>query len=128
MTNSSADVLSIFGIILVCLVIVGDIVLSVFKSEREGTTWSELLRESVGITTIIPWALGVWIGRWFPILQKPPLPWQYSLIILLVLSIIFVVLGDVLMIKMRRPLISPCIFVTLGLVVGGIFIPLSQMY
>lgn len=132
MFNSWVDVISFVSIVLIALVIVGDIVLAVFKNIwgiEKGTTWSELLRESIGITTLIPWSLGVWVGRWFPIL--PPehsIKLSIGLPVVLGLSAIVTVVGDILMRRMRRPIIPPWSLVLSGLIAGGLLIPLAQIY
>ncbi|OEU77806.1 MAG: hypothetical protein BA865_12385 [Desulfobacterales bacterium S5133MH4] len=134
MANSWVDTITWIGVALVTLVIVGDILLAIFRGvcrvEHEGTTWSELLRESVGTTTLIPWALGVWIGRWFPLVPEPlnSLGTPIALTIVLILTAIITVLGDVLMRRRRRPVIPPWLVALLGLIVGGILLPLPQIY
>lgn len=132
MFNSWVDAMALVAVILIALVILGDIVLAVLKNKwgiEKGTTWSELLRESVGITTLIPWALGVWVGRWFPIL--PPnhaVKLSIGLTVVLVLSATVTVLGDILMRRRRRPVIPPWSVVLSGLITGGLLLPLVQTY
>lgn len=132
MFNSWVDAMALVAVILIALVILGDIVLAVLKNKwgiEKGTTWSELLRESVGITTLIPWALGVWVGRWFPIL--PPnhaVKLSVGLTVVLVLSATVTVLGDILMRRRRRPVIPPWSVVLSGLITGGLLLPLVQTY
>jgi hypothetical protein len=94
------DAVPIFGMILVLFVLVGDIAFMFFKSEREGTTWSELIRESLPTTTLLPWAFGVWLGHWFPIVQKVKDP-ALSSMVALSLSLVVVNGGDLLMKSLR---------------------------
>lgn len=132
MVNSWVDVIAWIGSGLVLLVIIGDAILSWLRSkfgiQTDGTTWSELLRESVGITTFIPWAIAVWIGRWFPILDKPPLKISIALAIVLALSALITVLGDVFMRRRGYPVIPPWLIILLGFAAGSLLIPLPQIY
>ena len=125
MTESTVTALSWVGVIMICLIIVADIILMQLKSPREATTWSELLRVGAWYTTAIPWGLGVWIGHWFPIVQEPL--FKYSYVVVLVMTLIWVALGDILTIKMRRVVIPHIVTVTLGLFVGGLFWPLRHV-
>jgi hypothetical protein len=118
---------SILGIALIGLIIGGDIFLMTRKSEYEGTTWSELLREAVSVTTLVPWSLGVWIGHWFPIVQEPVLG-KYSWIVVLISTLVIVAVGDVLRIRFRRVVLPPLIPTIAGLFVGGLFLPLRHAY
>jgi hypothetical protein len=127
-----ADGVALACIILISCVVAGDIVLAILRGcwgASGGTTWSELLRESIGISTLIPWTLAVWTGHWFPILPAsyaPPL--GIALPIVLALTAAVTVVGDVLMRRYRRPVIPPWSLVLTGLVVGGLLLPLPQVY
>jgi hypothetical protein len=91
------DAIPLFGLILVAIVIAGDIVFAVgFKSQFEGTTWSELIRESLPTTTLLPWVFGFWIGHWFPIVQTIKNP-ALSYMAALSVSLVVVIGGDFLM-------------------------------
>ena len=110
---------------MISLIKVSDIILMQLKSPREATTWSEMLRVGARYTTPQPWGLGVWIGHWFPIVQEPL--FKYSYVVVLVMTLIWVALGDILKIKMRRVVIPHIVTVTLGLFVGGLFWPLRHV-
>jgi hypothetical protein len=128
MVHSWVDVIAWVGSALVLVIILGDVILALFKSESEGTTWSELLRESIGITTFIPWAVAAWVGRWFPFLKSPPLGLAIGLAVTAVVGGTIAIIADVLMRKKGYPVIPPWIVVVIGFAAGALLIPLPQVY
>jgi hypothetical protein len=124
MAQHTVTAFSILGVTMISLIVVADIVLMKVKSSREATTWSELLRVGAWYSTAIPWALGVWVGHWFPIVQEPL--FTYSYVIVLVVTLVWVALWDVLRIKFRITM-PHIVTVAVGLVVGGLFWPLRHV-
>lgn len=115
-TEGGAWVLGILGIIFIITLLILTGIAS-FADNIEGNTFSELLRESTINTTFYPWALAVYMGRWFhPIddLQSPLGIW--GPMILMVLSWLVIVLGDILAKKGIR--IWPWLIVISGYITG----------
>lgn len=109
-------VLGLLGVVFVATLLVLTAIAS-FADNIEGNTFSELLRASTINTTFYPWALSVYMGRWFhPVeqLQSPLGIW--GVIVLMITTWGMIVLGDVLQRKGKR--IWPWLVVTLGYGVG----------
>lgn len=125
--------IAIIAATLIALVVVGDVILAIKSSgekyENVGITWSQLLRESYGITISITWVISIWIGRWFSPLTESLLKFRYSLIVSLIgvltITLIVELLGILLSRRYRRPVIPPIVVVLLGLVCGAVLIPLT---
>ncbi len=87
-----------------------------------GNTWSEMIREAGKVTTFVPWVLAILVGRWFhPVPDFGPLAGGISVGILMILSYIIVVTGDILR-KKRKPIPS-WLTVLIGLISGALFVP-----
>jgi len=115
-TPAGGWVLGILGAIFVATLLVLTSIAS-FADKIEGNTFSELLRASTIETTFYPWALSVYMGRWFhPVehLQSPLGIW--GVILLMTTTWGIIVLGDILQRKGIR--IWPWLVVTLGYIVG----------
>lgn len=125
-------VCGVIGVILISFIIISDIVLMIKKHGQESSTWSEMLRVAFWYTAAVPWGLGVWIGHWFPIVQKPL--FKYSWILVIGLSVgllIFDIFFNILKIKEKYPVmlyIFIPVSVITGLFVGGLFWPLIITY
>ena len=119
---------SITGVVLICFIIVADIVLMVRKSRDGATTWSEILRVGFWYTTAVPWSLAVWIGHWFPIVDEPL--FTASAVVVLVMTLAWVAGWDILKRKYRHRAVSAMavsLSVLVGLIVGGVFWPLTTV-
>lgn len=93
-----------------------------FIDDVPDNTFSFLLRESTIETTFYPWALSVYMGRWFHPVDDLSLPLgMWGPIILMAATWGMVVLGDVLRRNGKR--IWPWLVVTLGYVVGTLSWP-----
>lgn len=115
-TPAGGWILGILGAVFVTTLLVLTAVAS-FADNIEGNTFSELLRASTIDTTFYPWALSVYMGRWFhPFeqLQSPLGIW--GVIVLMITTWIMVVLGDILRRQGKR--IWPWLVVTLGYTIG----------
>lgn len=115
-TPAGGWVLGILGSVFVATLLVLTSIAS-FADDIEGNTFSELLRASTIDTTFYPWALSVYMGRWFhPFeqLQSPLGIW--GVIVLMITTWIMVVLGDILRKQGKR--IWPWLVVTLGYTIG----------
>lgn len=115
-TPAGAWTLGIVGLVFVVTLLVLTSIAS-FADDIEGNTFSELLRKSTIDTTFYPWALSVYMGRWFhPIddlqaplgLAGPP--------VLMASTWLIIVIGDVLRRKGKR--VWPWLVVALGYSVG----------
>lgn len=119
---------SISGVVLIIFIIVADIVLMLRKSSNSATTWSEILRVGFWYTTAVPWGLAVWIGHWFPVVDKPP--FQASAVVVLAVSIAWVAGWDILKRKVKYQIVSNLavsLSVVAGLIVGAIFWPITTV-
>jgi len=129
------DIVAIFAASLIGLVVVSDIVLAAVSSWRdrrpsapqEAITWSQLIRESYGITTFFAWAISVWVGRWFSPIEAPLMEWYVGFPIVVALTLVVVLAAFFLWRRYRRPIIPPIVIVSLGLASGWIFIPLCPV-
>ena len=123
--------IAIIAAALIFVVVVGDIILAIFSARKtyrnEAITWSQLLRESYGVTIVITWAISVWIGRWFSPLNESLLKFIYSFIIVLSITLVLLLLGILLSRRYRRPVIPPIVIVLLGLVCGAVLLPLTPV-
>lgn len=115
-SEAGAWVLGIIALVFVATLLVLTSIAS-FGDDVPGNSFSELLRASTVETTFYPWALAVYMGRWFhPIdgLSSPLGVW--GPIVLMVATWGMIVLGDVL--RRRHKRIWPWLVVALGFVVG----------
>lgn len=115
-TPAGAWALAIVGLAFVATLLVLTAIAS-FADPLPGNSFSELLRESTVDTTFYPWALAVYMGRWFhPVdgLESPLGVWGPILLMATTWGVI--VLGDVLRRKGKRP--WPWLVVTAGFVAG----------
>lgn len=131
------NTVAVIAAILIGVVVVADIIFAVIAGIRdarreenpsipdEAITWSQLLRESYGITTFFAWGIAVWVGRWFSPLERPLVKWYVGLAIVAALTCVVVLLGYLLWRKYQRPILPPIVIVSLGLVAGWLLLPLS---
>lgn len=115
-TPAGAWVIAIVGLVFVAALLVLTSLAS-FADKVPGNTFSELLRESTVDSTFYPWALAVYMGRWFhPVdgLQSPLGVW--GPVVLMATTWGIVVLGDILRRRGKHP--WPWLVVALGFGVG----------
>lgn len=115
-TTAGSWVIAIVGLVFVATLLVLTAIAS-FADSIPGNTFSELLRESTINTTFYPWALAVYLGRWFhPVdgLQSPLGVWGPILLMASTWGII--VLGDILARRGKR--IWPWLVVAVGYGIG----------
>ena len=120
-TPAGAWVIAIVGLVFVAALLVLTSIAS-FADQVPGNTFSELLRESTLDSTFYPWALAVYMGRWFhPVdgLESPLGVW--GPVVLMATTWGMVVLGDVLRRQGKR--LWPWLVVTIGFAVGTLTWP-----
>ncbi len=120
-TPAGAWVIAIVGLVFVAALLVLTSIAS-FADQVPGNTFSELLRESTLDSTFYPWALAVYMGRWFhPVdgLESPLGVW--GPVVLMATTWGMVVLGDVL--RRRGKRLWPWLVVTIGFAVGTLTWP-----
>lgn len=93
-----------------------------FGDDLPGNSFSELLRESTLQSTFYPWALAVYMGRWFHPVDgfQTPLG-AFGPVVLMAATWGVVVLGDLLRKRGRR--LWPWVTVTLGFATGALTWP-----
>jgi hypothetical protein len=120
-TPAGAWVIAIVGLVFVAALLVLTSIAS-FADKVPGNTFSELLRESTLDSTFYPWALAVYMGRWFhPVdgLESPLGVW--GPVVLMAMTWGMVVLGDVL--RRRGKRLWPWLVVSVGFAVGNLTWP-----
>ena len=117
-TKAGAWTLGILGIIFVVVLLVLTAIAS-FGDDLEGNTFSELLRASTINTTFYPWALAVYMGRWFHPVDdlQSPLGLAGGAALLMLSTWIMIVVGDIVLRKKGKR-IWPWLIVTLGYGMG----------
>lgn len=120
-TDAGAWVIGIVALVFVVTLLVLTSIAS-FGDDLEGNTFSELLRASTVSSTFYPWALAVYMGRWFHPVDDLASPLGvFGPVVLMAATWGMVVLGDVLKRGDRR--IWPWLTVALGFVVGVVTWP-----
>ena len=115
-TDAGAWVIGIVALVFVVTLLVLTSIAS-FGDSIQGNTFSELLRESTVNSTFYPWALAVYMGRWFHPVDGLSSPLGvFGPILLMASTWGIVVLGDVLKRKGKR--IWPWLIVAVGFGVG----------
>lgn len=115
-TTAGSWVLAVLGLLFVATLLTLTSIAS-FGDEIPGNTFSELLRESTLETTFYPWALSVYMGRWFhPVdaLETPLGLW--GPVVLMTTTWGVVVAGDLL--KRNGTPIPGWVVVAAGFLVG----------
>ncbi|MBD3618895.1 MAG: hypothetical protein HUJ28_05435 [Chromatiales bacterium] len=120
-TTAGAWIIGIVGLVFVATLLVLTSIAS-FGDSIPGNTFSELLRESTLNSTFYPWALSVYMGRWFHPVDGLESPLGlFGPVLLMALTWGIIVLGDVLRKKGKR--IWPWLIVALGFATGIITWP-----
>lgn len=120
-STAGSWVLALIGVVFVATLLTLTSIAS-FLDDTEGNSFSELLRQSTLDTTFYPWALAVYMGRWFhPVdgLESPLGIW--GPVVLMATTWGVVVAGDLLRRSGRR--IPPWVLVTAGFVCGTLTWP-----
>ena len=115
-SDAGAWAVAIVGLVFVATLLVLTSIAS-FGDDLPGNTFSELLRESTVNTTFYPWALAVYLGRWFhPIDQLVSPLGVWGPVLLMATTWGIVVLGDILARRGKR--IWPWLVVLVGYGIG----------
>jgi hypothetical protein len=93
-TTGGEVAILVLAIVFTLAIVVFDVPAAIDKTP--GNTFSELLRAGARETTIFPWALGVFAGRWFHPVDDFKLLGIAGPLILMVLTFVVIVLGGIL--------------------------------
>ena len=115
-TDAGGWIIGIVGLVFVATLLVLTSIAS-FGDSVAGNTFSELLRESTIDNAFYPWALSVYMGRWFHPVDGLETPLGvFGPVLLMAMTWGIVVLSDVL--KKKGKKIWPWLVVTLGFGTG----------